>query len=272
LTENVGLHEIPIDKIIVSKENARRTLDIYSGLDELAASIKELGLQQPVVVFPIAGQKDKFELIVGQRRFLACKNNLHMKTIFAIVLTKPMNNIDALAYSFVENIHRQDLEYKDKIAATMKLVKELGNIHAVAKKLQVSETTIRNYLGYAAVPEQIKEMVEKKKLSKQTAVRISRTNVDSSRAIAIANKITEAPRREDRNAVIQTSIDHPTYTPEKVFSEAPKMKFKQFSLDLTDAAADALERASKKYELEPNELVIQILVEYLKNEGFFNTT
>lgn len=271
MAENAVLQRIPIDNIVVSKENARRTLDVYSGLDELAASINQLGLQQPVVVFPVVGQKDKFELIVGQRRFLACKIKLHWKEIPAMVLTKPMNSIDALAYSFVENIHRLDLEYKDKISVTMKLVNELGTIHAVAEKLQVSETTIRNYLGYAAVPEQIKELVENKKLSKKTAIRISKTNTNLSRAIAIANKVIEAPRREDRNAIIQTSIDHPKYSAEEVIAEAPKLKFKQFTLDLTDTVADALERASSKYDMEPNELVTQILTEYLKNEGFFST-
>jgi ParB family chromosome partitioning protein len=271
MSESAELRDIPIDNITISKENARRTLDVYSGLDELAASINQLGLQQPVVVFPIAGQKDKFELIVGQRRLLACKNKLHWKKIPSMVLTKPMNSIDALAYSFVENIHRLDLDYKDKISATMKLINELGDIHSVAKKLQVSETTIRNYLGYAAVPEQIKELVESKKLSKKTAVRISKTNIDDSRAIAIAAKVTEAPRREDRNAIIQTSIDHPNYSAEKVAEEAPRLKFKRFTLDLTDTVADALELASSKYDMEPDELVIQILVEYLKNEGFFKT-
>lgn len=269
LPESEGMREIPVESITVSKENARGTLHDFSGLDELARSIKEIGLQQPVVVFPIPGQKDKYELIVGQRRFLACKNILHKKTISAILLKKPMNNVDALAYSFIENIHRQELDYDQKIAVTMKLLKELGDVEAVAEKLRVSETTIKNYLGYAAVPEPIKELVEGRRLSKQTAIRISKTNPSSDRAIAIAKKVVEEPRRKDRNAIIQTAIDNPNYSPEKVFSEAPKAKFKKLTLDLTSAAAEALEKASKKYEMEPEELVTQVLIGYLKNEGFY---
>jgi ParB family chromosome partitioning protein len=268
LTENSSIHEIPLENIIVSKDNAR-TLDLFNGLDELAESIKEIGLQQPVVVFPISGSEGKFELIIGQRRFLAYKNILKMKTIPAIILKKPMNNVDALAYSFSENIHRQDLDYKDKIVVAIKLLKELGDVQSVAKKLHVSETTIRNYLGYAAVPEEIKKLVEEKKISKSTATRISKTNTDPDRAIAIAKQVIEAPRREDRNAIIQTSIDYPTYEPEKISLEAKKVKFKHITLDLTDTAANALERASKKYDLEPSELATQVLIEYLKNEGFY---
>ena len=81
------------------------TIDTYIDLDKLAQSIDEIGVQQPVVVFPVLNQEGKFELIIGQRRFLACKQ-LKMKTIPAIVLKKAMNPVDAISYSFIENIHR----------------------------------------------------------------------------------------------------------------------------------------------------------------------
>ena len=264
----MSFQKILIERIYVSKENAR-ALDVYSGLDELAESIKSFGLQQPVVVFPSLGRVGDYELIIGQRRFLAYKNILKENTIPALVLKKSMNNVDALAYSFSENIHRQDLEYSDKIAVTTRLLKELGTIAAVAKKLNVTETTIRNYLGWAAVPEPIKELVEKRQISKVTAIRISKASDNENRAITIAQKIVEIPRREDRDAIIDTSIENPKLEPDKVFIEATKRKYKNFTLNLTNSAAEALQKASKKYDLEPEELATQILLEYLKNEGFF---
>ena len=57
MTEKEALHQIPLENITVSKRNARRTLDVFSGLDDLAQSIKEIGVQQPVIVFPIVGLK-----------------------------------------------------------------------------------------------------------------------------------------------------------------------------------------------------------------------
>lgn len=261
--------DVPLDDIVVSKNNAR-TIDLFFGLEELANSIREIGLQQPVVLLPIKGKEGKYELIIGQRRFLAYKNFLKdRKTIRAVILKKPMNDLDALAYSFSENIHRHDLEYKDKVAVAMKLFNVLGNVKAVADKLNVHENTVRKYLGWAAAPEELKELVEKKKLSKQTAMRIAKTNKDPERAIAIAKQVIEAPRRKLRDAIIQTSIENPTYTPEEVSVEAQRAKFKQITLNLTDAVAAALEKASTKYDLEPNELATQILTEYLQNEGFF---
>lgn len=270
MTETYDIRQIPLEKITISKSNAR-TIDTYIGLDELAKSIKEIGLQQPVVVFPISGQKDRFELIIGQRRFLACKS-LGMKTIYAVTLKKPLNNVEALVYSLSENIHRQELDYKDKIQVVLNLIKELGNIRTVSKKIGVSETTVRNYLGYSAIPEPIKEMVEEGQLSRFTAVRIAKTNPDPKRAIAIAAKVKEEPRREKRNEIIQTAVENPTYTAEKVFSEAPKMKFKHVTLDLTNGAAAALKKASEKYELEPREIATQVLIDYLKTEGFYKSS
>lgn len=270
MAENEGMRQIPLENITISKKNAR-TIDTYIGLDELAQSIKEIGLQQPVVVFPILGQENRFELIIGQRRFLACKN-LGMKAISAIVLKKPMNNVDSLAYSFSENIHRRELDYRDKIEVALSLIKELGTVRAVSKKLGVSESTVRNYLGYSAIPGPIKEMVEKGQLSKFTAVRIAKTNPDPKRAVAIAAKVKEEPRREKRNEIIQTAIENPTYTAEKVFAEAPKTKFKHVTLDLTNGAAVALKRASEKFELEPREIATQVLIDYLKTEGFYESS
>ena len=267
MTEKEVLQHIPLDNIVISKRNARRTLDVFSGLDELAQSIKEIGVQQPVVVFPIVGQKGKFELIIGQRRFLARKKT--GKTSIPAIVKKPMDTVDALAYSFAENIHRVELDWKDKVEAALSLLNELGSIQAVAKKLAVSESSVRNYLGWAAVPEPLKEMVETGQLSRPVATRIAKANPDVQKALKIAKLVKEAPRRKIRKAILQTNIENPTYTPDQVAEEAPKIKFKHVTIDLTNKAATALQKASDKYEMEPTEIATQALIDYLRNEGFY---
>lgn len=261
-----GSKSIPIDKIKVSKNNVRKTLEDFIALDELARSIKEIGLLQPVVVFYNEAQ-DTYELIIGQRRFQACKN-IGLKTIPAII-TKPMNNIDAIALSLAENVHRQDLDWKDKVEAAVTLLNELGTVQAVADKLNISDTAVRNYLGYTAVPEPIKKMVEDGKLSRPTAVRIAKANPNAEKAIAIAEKIKEIPQRKLRKQIIQTNIAYPEYSAEEVIKQAPDIKFKRITLDLTNAAAEALKKASTKYDMEPEEIASQALLDYLTNEGFY---
>lgn len=269
MTERIVVHDIPLKDIVISKNNARRILD-PKALDELAQSIRDIGVQQPVIVFPIAGQKAKFELIVGQRRFLASQKA--GKTAIPAIIKKPMDSVGALAYSFTENVHRAELDWKDKVEATLTLLKELGNIHAVAEKLSVSETTVRNYLGYAAVPEPLKEMVETGQISRPIAVRIAKANPEVEKAVAIAKLVKEAPRRKTRRAILQTNIENPTYTPEQVADEAPKLKFRHIIIDLTDKAAIALQQASEKYSMEPTEIATQALIDYLKSERFYEGT
>jgi len=270
MPRKIVITDIPLDNIVVSKSNARRTLGTFSGLDELAQSIKDIGVQQPVIVFPIAGQKGKFELVVGQRRFLASKKA--GKTTIPAIIKKPMNNVDALAYSFTENIHRVELDWKDKVEAALTLLSELNSVQEVAKKLSVSDTTVRNLLGWAAVPESLKLMVEAGEISRPIATRIAKANPDVDKAMAIAKLIKEQPRRKARKAIIMTNIENPTYSPQKVMEEAPNLKFKHVIIDLTDKAATALKKASEKYEMEPTEIALHALVDYLKNEGFYEGT
>jgi ParB family chromosome partitioning protein len=257
---------IPIDKIVLSKNNVRKTLDDFLAIDELAKSIKENGLLQPVVVFHDEGQ-ETYELIIGQRRYQACKS-IGLKTIPAII-RKPMNSIDAIALSFIENIHRKELGYKDKTEVALALLNELGTIQSVADKLNVSDTAVRNYLGYNAVPDPIKKMVEEGKLSRIVAVRIAKNNPVTEKAVAIAEKIKEIPQRKLRKQILQTNTAYPDYSVEQVVKEAPDIKFKRVTIDLTSAAAEALKMASVKYEMEPEEIALNALLDYLTNEGFY---
>jgi ParB-like chromosome segregation protein Spo0J len=183
-----------------------------------------------------------------------------------------MDNVDAIAYSFIENVHRQDLDWKDKVEAALTLLNELGSVQAVAKKLSVSESSVRNYLGYSAVPEPLKEMVEKGQISRPIATRIAKSNPNADKALAIAQLVKEAPRRKVRSAIIQTNLENPTYTPEQVAAEAPKIKFKHITIDLTNKAADALKKASEKYDLEPRMIATQALIDYLIAEGFYESS
>jgi ParB family chromosome partitioning protein len=141
----VEIKDIKMDLINISSFNTRK--DLAAGtedtsLDDLADSIREKGLLNPIMV----QKKDDgtYELIVGQRRFLACKK-LGWNTIPAIIREK-MDDTDATILSLIENVHRADMSPIDKARAYQKIYEKYQNYDKVARETGVSISTIKKYL------------------------------------------------------------------------------------------------------------------------------
>ncbi|MCJ7587397.1 MAG: ParB/RepB/Spo0J family partition protein [Candidatus Aminicenantes bacterium] len=253
---------LPLDKIDISVSNVRKS-NLEEGIDELANSIREIGVQQPVVVFQ---KEDRYELLIGQRRLLACKK-LGLREIPALI-TIVKDETDATIKSFSENIHRLELEYRDKMQVATELLNKFSSVNKVAEHLGVSPQTVRNYLGYAAVPEPIKKMVDEGKLSASTATRIAKNISDEKKAVKIAEKIKETPRSEDRRKIIDVERENPQKTPAEIVKTVKEQKFKRVTIDLTPRVADALEQACQKYKSDAEDITMEALEDWLKRRGF----
>jgi len=259
----LGFDYLPVDAIDVSISNVRKS-KLEEGLDQLASSIREIGVQQPVVVIK---KGSRFELIIGQRRYLACKK-LGITEIPAIITTVS-SDTDAVIKSFSENIHRQDLDYRDKMQVAHELVKKLGSIDIVAKHLGVSRQTVNNYLGYAAVPEAIKQMVDKGQLSAATAMRIFKNIPDVEKAIKIAQKVREIPRSEDRRNMIDIAWENPGDTVEAIVQAAQaRSKMKRITIHFTPKIYEAIMAASKTYQTGKEDVVKEAVLDWLQIKGF----
>jgi ParB family chromosome partitioning protein len=139
------IKELKIDLINVSSFNTRKDLTAGTedtSLDDLADSIRENGLLNPIIVQ--REKDDNYELIAGQRRFLACKK-LGWTTIPAIVREK-MDDTDATILSLIENVHRADMSPSDKAMAYQKIYQKYQNYEKVARETGVSTGTIKKYL------------------------------------------------------------------------------------------------------------------------------
>jgi ParB/RepB/Spo0J family partition protein len=130
--------EIPIAKLYVGKSNVRRSA---GDITELTKSIEEKGVLQPILVRPV---KDRYEIIVGSRRFSAAKA-AGLKSIPAIV--KEMDDTEAIVASLTENIQRGDLQPEEEAEALRKLTEIYGSNRQVAKTLGLSEATVRMKLS-----------------------------------------------------------------------------------------------------------------------------
>jgi ParB family chromosome partitioning protein len=100
------LRIVPVDSIEIWNEANVRHAEITAGIDELAESIKQIGLQQPPVVQEI--EEGRYRLISGQRRLLAFES-LGRKQIPVLVLKKPYDFLHAKVASLTENLHRKNI-------------------------------------------------------------------------------------------------------------------------------------------------------------------
>jgi ParB family chromosome partitioning protein len=254
--EKLKFNYLPLELIDVSISNVRKS-NLEEGIDELANSIREIGVQQPVMVFK---KGERYELIIGQRRYLACKKA--GKTEIPAVVTKVMDRTQAIIKSFSENIYRRDLDYSDKMQAASELRSKLKKIDIVAKRLGVTTQTVRNYLGYAAVPEGIKSLVTNKKIGASIALRISRGIPDENLAIKIAEKVKDIHRSEERNLLIDVAIENPREKKIEKLVEIAKRteQMRKITIYVTESVYQAICKASEEYASD-KQMVVKTAVE-----------
>jgi ParB family chromosome partitioning protein len=151
----VGAHykEIPVSAINPNPRQPRRTFD-EEALDELAESIRQVGLLQPVVVRAVGSG---YELIMGERRWRATQR-AGLTEIGAIV--KQTQDDEMLREALIENLHRQQLDPLEEAAAYQQLLDDFGATHEeLARKVGRSRPHITNTLRLLNLPPSVQKRV-----------------------------------------------------------------------------------------------------------------
>ena len=149
------VRDILISKISISDLNVRKNLDAGhedSSLNDLAESIRKNGLLNPITVIK---KGDLYELVVGQRRFLACQN-IGFDTIPAII-RDDISDADGVTLSLIENVHRADMHPIDKGRALQILYDTYGSYKRVSKESGLSTPTIKRYMSLLNLAPSIQE-------------------------------------------------------------------------------------------------------------------
>jgi len=174
---------IPINKIIAGVYQPRIHFN-QSELEELADSIKENGLIQPIILRK-ADEDDQYEIIAGERRFRACKI-AELSEIPAIV--KKINNHEALELAIVENIQRSDLSLIEEANGYKQLIEEFSYTQEqIAKKVGKSRSHITNLLRLLTLPQNIHDLLNQNLISMGHA----RAIINSENPEKLAKKIIE---------------------------------------------------------------------------------
>jgi ParB family chromosome partitioning protein len=160
VTQGAVLSDVPVAAVSPNPNQPRVHFDEES-LIELAASITEMGVLQPILVRPI--EDGAFELIAGERRWRAAQR-AGLSTIPAVI--RMTDDASSVEQALVENLHRQDLTALEEAAAYQQLLDEFGLTHdQVATRVGKSRSAITNSLRLMGLPPAVQHLLADGQLS-----------------------------------------------------------------------------------------------------------
>lgn len=158
------VRDIPIGNIKVNPHQPRKEMDPYA-LQDLAISIMEYGLMQPITVRQVS--PFDYELIAGERRLTACKN-LGMSYIPAVVMAASAT--DSAVLALVENIQRENLSYLEEAEAFHQLLENHGlTQEELADKLGKSQSAVANKIRILKLSPEVRELLSEHHLTERHA-------------------------------------------------------------------------------------------------------
>ncbi len=157
-----NINKLLIGDLVSNKFQPRKRFD-EENLQELSNSIKERGVIQPIIVRKSKDKNSKYEIIAGERRWLAAqKAGLHE---VPVVITD-VDDLKSLEFAIIENVQRNDLNAIEEAHGYQRLIKEFGyDQEKVAKFIGKSRSHIANFLRLLLLPEDVLKLIEEKKLS-----------------------------------------------------------------------------------------------------------
>ena len=154
------VEEVPVDAISPGSRQPRRQFD-PEGIAGLSASIRQVGVLQPVVVRPLG--EGSYELVMGERRWRAARE-AGLETIPALV--SETDDRQALQRALIENMHRRDLNAIEEAAAYQQLIAEGGLTHdELAEQLGLSRPAVSNALRLLELPPAVHRLLVDRRLS-----------------------------------------------------------------------------------------------------------
>jgi ParB family chromosome partitioning protein len=151
-----GVRQIPIEFVRSNPRNPRQTFN-EADLEELAASIRERGIIQPIVVRPVPAATDTYEIVAGERRWRAAQRaGLHTVPVIAMQI----NDKEALELSIVENVQRADLNALEEAKGYAQLASDYGYSHSdIGRVIGKSRSHVANTLRLLALPEHTRDLL-----------------------------------------------------------------------------------------------------------------
>lgn len=235
---NNSVESIHTERIVPNRYQPRQVFE-PNKIKELAESIEEHGLLQPIVVRPI--EEDMFEIIAGERRFRALQS---LSKTHADVIIRYLDDEETAVVALIENIQRENLSVVEEAEAYKKLL-EIGDTtqSELAKSVGKSQSFIANKLRLLKLAPKVLERLRESKITERHA-RAMLSLSEKDQEILVETVISQKLNVKQTEARVKQKIG-----PEKV-----KAQRFEFEKDLTDAreavgkSLDSIEKSGIKYE------------------------
>ncbi|MGC9418328.1 MAG: ParB/RepB/Spo0J family partition protein [Rhodovulum sp.] len=210
---------VPLDLVEPNPDQPRRQFS-DEALQELAASIREKGVIQPLIVRPSKRSKGRFEIVAGERRWRACQIAQRHEVP---VIVRELDDIEVLEIAIIENIQRADLNAVEEAMGYRQLMDRFGHTQdKVAEALGKSRSHIANLLRLLQLPEEVQEHVRHGRLSAGHAralittddpARLAREVIKAQLSVRDTEKLakrTGAPNSSKRKRAVSAEKDADT--------------------------------------------------------------
>ncbi len=270
------LKEIELDKLEISDANVRK-LNAEKETESLAETMRREGLHHPIEVRWNV-EKEKFEVINGQRRTIAARK-LGWTKIKAFILPETMPKNEDIIRSLSENINRLDIDPRDRANAIRKILDMYnGDWLIISDILNRSVAELKKWEEYGNIPEEIKEMVTQKKLTQGAARDLAKfSKTDPAELVNIARQISEVEKNKDgkekRVKIIEYIKRKPETSTEEIYEKfIATTKIEEelplsVNVEFNPRLARAIKNISEKRNESPKQFITSVTREWLEGKG-----
>jgi ParB family chromosome partitioning protein len=266
--------EIPLDRLEINIGQVRTT-NVGQGITELAESIRVQGLLEPILVCPSPSKKGKYEILAGQRRFLAVRE-LGDKTIKAIIHDKPVDETKAKEISLTENLLRNDLSDKDKRTACLVLWRRYKSIDLIEETTGLPRKEIGRYLDFEDLPKVLQHMVDTGDISIDSAARVNQAGkisgeTSNDELVALAKQMSGMSGVQQKEVVAIVKSKRDISSEDAIEEAKTKKKIPQLTIQLGPKTYTALNSFAETAKTNQKEAARTLIEEGLHIKGYLKS-
>lgn len=253
--------ELPLEDIIPDPNQPRKNFD-EAKLRELAESIRQHGLLQPILVRPLKG--GKFELVHGERRWRACK--IAGKTTIQAEV-RNVGDREKIEIQLVENLQRRDLNPIEEAETFQRLIDEFGYTHEeLGNRIGKSRGYVTNKLRLLKLSPEVQEEVRKGNISEGHAR--ATLSLKPNEQKKITREIIDKGLKVRETEQLVRNFREGNNVSRETFGTSTKVK--TLLIPISSKIFATVEETARKMKLKPEDLIERAVVIFLQNEGYMD--